>query len=1135
MPEGGILRPTGAQPDEVLTQHHQLFSLPNGWTTLRRYLERNGPEITGEQRVDLIHTLASLVAELHSQGVTHRDLGSDCVWLGAPTNMSLTGFACAQLPDEQSVSDWLDVLGTYAQPDRPTDPIPTACERDVRSLGLMIKEIAQAKCDVAALPEGWQEVADRATAPVGQRFATAVELADALGELRDPSGPAVDQSRLDSFQTTSIPYVGWPAATPVESNGRAARYESIGSDGSRSVVKVWNGVLRGDAQRDHSMLSMLEAASSLAAVPIEGVAPVRAFGLSTVGPFIVTGFAEGETLERLGPISATETLEVLGSLFGAVAALHSRGLAHGDLHPGNVVIDHDGWKATLIDVLDMPLLGTPPVRSTRFVPPNHERLSDEQIDRFAVCRMALALVDANEDLASVRQALDVELARETVETLGPITDVVRLTTRKLTGPAVQEFVLKLPSVRKTTIEPDGGKLWVRRFESAEGIESFFVTGVGHGVVLRLRNGAADGGEVFPMTLQALAQGTPVEMRLSVLDGKMTGVAELTSFLRDRVEALPATTLATPTATNLELEDLGSVEQSDEDEEEERKLESGLDIPRMWLRSAELEDDSVLTVTLGRRVADAGGSAIFRYTCARPLEFEDDDTVEVRIGPGLQGWRVGFLDLPRCDDEELAIRDPSSRLAEGGTVALVDRRDRISKERRRRAVDRITSGRGVIPNLIEFFDPHAVLPTQDYNIAVSEEQLHVYGLNSGQLAAFRQLLQHGPVGLLQGPPGSGKTKFIAAFIHWLLGFGNARRILVASQSHEAVNNALGNTAGRSNVLRVGTRGATERVRPYQARSLRERYRLRFENGLKARVAAAAGTAGVPRDFAYDAVEVHRRLGAPARLLELAEQATKIEDATQLEQHRTAARLRSLSRDFAREAEQVLGRPVDLETEGAAALVEHAYNALLRRHPRTSPGDLATVRKILALAHDWIDTLRSGHRNFDEFLAKTRSVVAGTCVGLGQSQIRLDAGAFDWVIVDEAARCTHGELAVPLQVGSRIVLVGDQRQLRPMVDREVMAGLREELPDVPRQQIERSDFENAFLSSYGKRVAKVLDEQYRMTPVICEVVSRVFYETHGVKLRPSEDRIPDEAFTDLAGILRHHIVWFDTRRYPSEVNR
>src|SRR5208283_1259405 len=126
----------------------------------------------------------------------------------------------------------------------------------------------------------------------------------------------------------------------------------------------------------------------------------------------------------------------------------------------------------------------------------------------------------------------------------------------------------------------------------------------------------------------------------------------------------------------------------------------------------------------------------------------------------------------------------------------------------------------------------------------------------------------------------------------------------------------------------------------------------------------------------------------------------------------------------------------------------------------------VRTVLALTHDWIDTLRSGHRNFDEFLAKTRSVVAGTCVGLGQSQIRLDSGAFDWVIVDEAARCTHGELAVPLQVGSRVVLVGDQRQLRPMVDREVVSGLREELPGVRLSEIRRSDFERSFLSSYGR---------------------------------------------------------------------
>lgn len=466
----GILKPTGAQPEEVLTQHHQLLSVEDGWTTLRRYLERNGTELSGVHRVDAMHTLVSLVAELHSQGVAHRDLGSDCVWLGSPTDMALTGFACAQLPDEESVSDWLDVLSTYAEPEPTGGPVPTARERDVRSLGIMFNEIARAEGDVSALPHGWQEIADRATAPTGRRYADAVELADALGELRNPSGPTVDQSRLDRFQTDSIPYVDWLPTTPLESNGRATRYASIGPNASRSVVKVWNGVLRGDTQRDHAILSMLEAASSIAAVPIAGVAQVASFGLSAVGPFIVTRFAEGETFDRLGQLGAKETLEVLESLIAAVTALHSRGLAHGDLHPRNVVVEFDGLRVTLIDVLDMPVLGDFTVRSPRYAPPNHERRSDVQIDRFAVCRMALDRASVTEDLTDVRQALEMELSRETIETLTPLVDALRTAKRNLTVAAAQVFRVAMPRAAATAIEPDEGRLWVRRFEFGEGLE-----------------------------------------------------------------------------------------------------------------------------------------------------------------------------------------------------------------------------------------------------------------------------------------------------------------------------------------------------------------------------------------------------------------------------------------------------------------------------------------------------------------------------------------------------------------------------------------------------------------------------------------------------------------------------------------
>src|SRR5262249_16716097 len=142
-----------------------------------------------------------------------------------------------------------------------------------------------------------------------------------------------------------------------------------------------------------------------------------------------------------------------------------------------------------------------------------------------------------------------------------------------------------------------------------------------------------------------------------------------------------------------------------------------------------------------------------------------------------------------------------------------------------------------------------------------------------------------------------------------------------------------------------------------------------------------------------------------------------------------------------------------------------------------------------------------------LAKTRSIVTATCVGIGQTKIRVDTKIFDWVIVDEAARCTPGELAVPIQVGRRLLLVGDHRQLLPMVEKSVLDALCDEMPDVHRQDLMRSDFERSYLSDYGLKNGRTLTEQYRMTPAICELVSKVFYEPNDVKLETSTYRRGD----------------------------
>ena len=120
-----------------------------------------------------------------------------------------------------------------------------------------------------------------------------------------------------------------------------------------------------------------------------------------------------------------------------------------------------------------------------------------------------------------------------------------------------------------------------------------------------------------------------------------------------------------------------------------------------------------------------------------------------------------------------------------------------------------------------------------------------------------------------------------------------------------------------------------------------------------------------------------------------------------------------------------------------------------------------------------------------------MVCGTCVGLGDEKLGLIDEAFDLVVVDEAARAQGSELAIPLVTGRKVLLVGDQKQLEPFLDREALQKAAKEL-GLEEAQLMRSDFERAFGSPYGETASALLDIQYRMAPTIGGMVSDVFYD-------------------------------------------
>lgn len=90
---------------------------------------------------------------------------------------------------------------------------------------------------------------------------------------------------------------------------------------------------------------------------------------------------------------------------------------------------------------------------------------------------------------------------------------------------------------------------------------------------------------------------------------------------------------------------------------------------------------------------------------------------------------------------------------------------------------------------------------------------------------------------------------------------------------------------------------------------------------------------------------------------------------------------------------------------------------------------------------LGAFRSPNANFTEFLAKSRTVVAGTLVGIGKRYTGVVDNIFDWVIVDETGRATSSELAVAMQVGHRVLLVGDHFQLPPTFSKEVKDTIKQ----------------------------------------------------------------------------------------------
>jgi len=104
-------------------------------------------------------------------------------------------------------------------------------------------------------------------------------------------------------------------------------------------------------------------------------------------------------------------------------------------------------------------------------------------------------------------------------------------------------------------------------------------------------------------------------------------------------------------------------------------------------------------------------------------------------------------------------------------------------------------------------------------------------------------------------------------------------------------------------------------------------------------------------------------------------------------------------------------------------------------------------------------------------------------------------FDLVIMDEASKATPPELVLPLTLGKKVVIIGDHKQLPPMIDERDFeealeaVGAKKLIEDWTSSDYKISQFEKLFKNAPKNFVAS-LDTQFRMHEQIMNCISQFY---------------------------------------------
>lgn len=1163
-----LLEPVGsAAPEDVTTNFVEAYRLPAQVERLSELIARKS-DLSNDERCTLVKSVLARFAKLHSLGIAHRDITTKTLWVVEPSRIILSSFAAARVPEGRTVGVNRVELETGSVRLPEDDDVEgkavahSAFARDVFLLGALSFEILEGyqleNLDGIPLFEEknalkFPMLTDWFQRSINwgpeRRFQSASEALDSLNvALATEIEPSVSEADINVYKTDASPMTLLPKEILPSIPGKNVYISEKGAE--KVLVKCWPN-LRFDVKhpsRNRKLLEFLQTARSLSQSAFNAAPEVLDFGVSPFGLTLVTKWVLGEGFQEwLGRCtSAKERGEVAFSLLNSIRRLHALGITHGDIKEANIVVsvsEQGEAQVVLLDVLDLTADGDSCI-TVDDLPSHIEGASALQRDLYLAVLLTIKLVSEADFPVTFAEA---NRARDLTELNIPI-DLLADTLQKELHPPQNnhpEFVISLSRTKSEhgrfqDFEGDNGSfpVGVQRLP-AERRVIFFVTGLRQQVVIKYDLQAE---RVIDISLKEIGHDLYVSnarrsafrlhSHIRINYSAVSDAPELLELLYARYQATREDDeLIEPQSTGA---DSKSPYELLKDEE---TGETRISAKTLWQVLAESDELNATRITVrsgAMKVPNEQYEWLVPYELEEGvLDFSDGEKIELHergIDPmkGTEAWfRVGVIS-PDIGKDMLRVAPTNNRLKiiEGKTFYVRGSFETSASERRVAAMRRVLGGGTSIPKIHDYFDPYLSVTPYQFPVAALDA-IDALGLNDQQRDALLQGFKTGPISLLQGPPGTGKTKFISSFVHLALSRGLAKNILLVSQSHEAVNNALEKVSDLAasngfdlSMVRVGSPSmVSKKLRSVHEDAKRQVYREKFDAEIRERMRAVGYQLGLPRQYVDVASDVFMTLGQLLKRIELLLKTDSSKgDADEGTLDAQITRLAERFNEIARSR-------FDLEASSFPSLRDAmegflAMEAVTNGSP--SPEKCQKLERLFWLSKEFSDVLRSPSSNFTSFLSRTARVVAGTCVGVGKHMLGIVDHSYDWVIVDEAARASPMELVVAMQAGKRVLLVGDHLQLPPMYPKAVEEKTSQ-LLGIGRADFRKmNNFQRAFSSEYGCSVGRTLLKQYRMASSINRVVSNCFYE-RALTVDRAE---PIEAYEMLPDYLAKQVVWIDT---------